>query len=108
MSKNRFGLKPLLGPSVVAITLKPLLALDLHELNQIHKALIKAHKQARRASEAAYIAYREAGQTTVEAYSALASFESELQHFQEKHKLSAMEQFKLITTEDDESDLEGA
>lgn len=87
---------------------QPRLELSLHEANLVHKTLIKAHQQARRASETAYQAYREAQQATIEAYAALSGFESELLHFEEKHQLSPMQKFKFVTIENPEEGGEGA
>jgi hypothetical protein len=79
----------------------PKLELTLWEVNVLHKELVRSWLQARRASEAAYAAYREASQATQKAYAALAGFESELMHFQEKHNLQGAEAFQLVTKDED-------
>lgn len=95
-------IKEIMGPRYMPNTLK--VELSLHEANMIHRCLIKAHQQAQRSSDALFQAMNEARQTAIETYGALAGFEAELSFFQEKHQLTEMQKFKLVTIDQNDGE----
>lgn len=83
---------------------KPKMELTLHELNIRHQELIRAWRAARDVSNALNSASMAASRSTQYAYGALASFEADLEFFQEKASLEGMERFDLVTIEKDDQD----
>lgn len=104
MRTNLEFLKEMMGPPNMASKTK--MELSLHELNMIHRALVKAHQQAQRSHDAVYQALRESQQAAIETYAALSGFESELLFFQEKSGLTEMQKFKLHTIPGDDEENE--
>lgn len=83
----------------LGVSVKPKMELTLHELNIRHQELIRLWRQARDSNESAHRAYMAIQKTVVQAYGALASFEADLEFFQEKSRLEGMERFQLVTVE---------
>jgi hypothetical protein len=86
---------------------KPLLQMDLWQVSQLHKLMVRSYRQSQRALQDLHRAVHEAGQTRMEIYSALIALETDLADLHEKHGIS-LKNTEWITVDTGEEEAEDA